>query len=100
MNKDHIQSEFDKLFSELKKIVITWNLLLGFDNSSYDDLVRKLLNHLYSNNYEKIYGTINSELSITYGLMKDDIEIKDYESEVLQWWNNSEKYIDYESNKN
>ena len=88
MNKKEISREFNVDFSELRKIINSWNLIPGSPSDEHDSLNHKILSQLYRvADNDKIGKVIESELIVNYGFFRHEINVKKYAFEILDWWN-------------
>jgi len=86
-NKE-LKRKYDGDFSELRKIINSWNLISGSSNHEFDSLNNKILNQLYKNSEpEKIERILQSELIITYGLFSNEFDSKIFLDRIMNWWN-------------
>lgn len=49
MNEDEIMQKYFSEFSELRKIINSWNFIPDAPNDEFDSLTNKTLSHLYKN---------------------------------------------------
>lgn len=88
MDKIEFKKKYDDDFSELRKIINSWNLISGSSNDEFDSLNNKILNQLYKNSEpEKIERILQSELSTNYGLFRNEFDSKIFSEEIMNWWN-------------
>ncbi len=86
MNKKEIEKEFRDRFSELKKLLNSWDLIPGAPSDEFDGLNQQILNHLYKGaNIEKLERVLEGELVVTYGLFNDDLGIEELTAEIMKW---------------
>ena len=88
MGKNELTREFKGNFSELRKVINSWNLIPGSPNDEFDHLNHKILNQLFKNpEAEKINNILQSELTVYYGLFKNEFDTTSLVSEIIEWWN-------------
>jgi hypothetical protein len=88
MNEVDFLNEFNGKFTELSKLIKSWNLIKVTSRSEFDTLTEKILNKLYEGQSEiKIKQIIESELCVTYGLYKTEFDSNQLTQEVMAWWN-------------
>lgn len=88
MSKKELSREFQGNFSQLRKIINSWDLIPGAPGNEFDSLNHKLLSQLYMEaDTEKINRILQSELIITYGLFESEFDATDLVSEIMNWWN-------------
>jgi hypothetical protein len=87
VSKTELTREFKGNFSELRKIINSWNLIPGAPNDEFDYLNHKILSQLYKNpEFEKINNILQSELIVYYGLFKNEFDATPLVSEIIEWW--------------
>ena len=87
MNKEDLIKEYHGKFRELRKIINSYDLILGSPNDEFDSLNHKILSHLYNGaDFEKIKRILESELTSYYGLFSDETEADKIALEIIQWW--------------
>ncbi len=87
MRKREFNKEFDGNFSELKKIVNSWNLIKGSSNNEFESLCYNILFELNKNSdFEKIERILESELIISYGLNLTEFDSERLSEEIIKWW--------------
>lgn len=87
MNKNELTREFKGNFSELRKIINSWDLIPGSPNDEFDYLNHKLLSQLYKNpEPKKINNILQSELIVYYGLFSNEFDATNLVSEIIEWW--------------
>lgn len=95
MNKELIKKDFKDKFSELRKILNSWDLIPGAPKDEFDGLNHKILSHLYKGaDFEKINRVLESELSVTYGLYHDEFSAEEMTTEIMEWWNSTDKIFE------
>jgi len=95
MNKEPIKKDFKDKFSELRKILNSWDLIPGAPKDEFDGLNHQILSHLYKGaDFEKINRVLESELSVTYGLYHDEFSAEEMTTEITEWWNSSDKIFE------
>jgi hypothetical protein len=88
VNKKELEREFNGNFSELRKIINSWNLIPEAPNNEFDYLNHKLLSQLYKKaDPKKIHNMLQSELTVSYGLFENEFDASGIVSEILDWWN-------------
>jgi len=88
VSKNELTREFKGNFSELRKIINSWNLIPGAPNDEFDYLNHKILNQLYkSPESKRINNILQGELTVYYGLFKSEFDATDLVSEIIDWWN-------------
>lgn len=69
MNDKELKQKYASDFSELRKLINSWNFIPGAPNDEFDSLFNKVLSHLYkSSDFEKIVRVISSELTVKYAV--------------------------------
>jgi len=80
-----IQNEYNGNFSELRKIIKSWNLSHG---NTFDSLNKKILDTLYKNSdYGKVKRILESELITNFGLFYDEFDSEKMTNQIINWWN-------------
>ena len=80
-----IQNEYKGNFSELRKIIKSWNLISG---NEFEFLNKRILDALYKNPEKlKIKRILESELITNYGLYSDEFNSDNLTEEIMNWWN-------------
>jgi len=88
MNKINLRKQYNSDFSQLRKIINSWELFDGAQNDEFDGLNNKILSHLYnSTDFEKLSRVISGELTKNYGIFYDDFYVQKLAEEVSEWWN-------------
>jgi hypothetical protein len=86
-NKE-IKRKFEGDFSELRKIINSWELIPGSPIDEFDDLNHRILSQLYKEvDYEKVERILKSELSSNYGLFNYEFDSKKIIASISEWWN-------------
>ena len=89
MNKINFRKIYNSDFSQLRKIINSWELYDFTSNDEFDSLNNKILSHLYKNaDSEKLSRIIQSELNKNYGLFYNELDTEKLTYEVLEWWQN------------
>lgn len=92
MNRSDIKKDYNDKFSQLRKLINSWELIPGAPKDEFDGLNWQILSHLYKEaDIEKINQILSSELTATFGLYSDEFEARELASEVVQWWNSTDK---------
>ena len=95
MNKELITKDFKNKFSELRKILNSWDLIPGAPKDEFDGLNHQILSHLYKGvDFEKINRVLESELSVTYGLYHNEFSAEEMTTEIMDWWNSTDKIFE------
>ncbi len=85
MDITEIQNEYNGNFSELRKIIKSWNLI---QENEFVSMNKKILDVLYKNtDYEKVKRILESELITNYGLFHDEFNSEKMTTEIANWWN-------------
>ncbi len=93
MNRREIRKEFNEKFLELRKILNAWELIPNSSKDEFDGLNHQILSHLYrGEDFDKIARVIDSELTVTYGLSIDLEDAKEIATDVMEWWNSTDRY--------
>ena len=72
---------------DLNKIIVNWDLIPGSPKDEFDSLTDKVIGHLTKGtDKEKIYDILESELIIRYGLSPSEIELEQFTTEIIDWW--------------
>lgn len=88
MNEVEFLNDFNGKFSELSKLIKSWNLIKVISRSEFDKLTKKILSNLNERQTEiKIKQIIESELCVNYGLYKTEFDSNQLTKEVMTWWN-------------
>lgn len=96
MNKEQIKKDFNCKFSELRKILNSWDLISGAPKDEFDGLNQRILSHLYKGaDFDKLKRVLESELSMTYGLYHDEFGADEMTNEIMEWWSKTDKLSDY-----
>lgn len=89
MNEKELKQKYFSDFSELRKIINSWNFIPGAPTDEFDDISNKILSHLYKNSdFEKITRVISSELTVNYGLYTTEFDSEKLTNEIFEWWEN------------
>ncbi|RLJ31798.1 hypothetical protein CLU97_1237 [Chryseobacterium sp. 7] len=77
-------------FAQLKKLIVSMNLIPGLSKSSFDYLTEKLLQQLEKGaDQEKLERIIETELCVSYGLYRSELNSEELASEIFKWWVNN-----------
>ena len=88
MDKKDLKRIYNGDFSQLRKIINSWNLISGSPEDEFDSLNNKILSELYKNaDEEKIDRILQSELIVTYGLFNDEFDSEIFVNQIMNWWN-------------
>lgn len=88
MEKKDLKRIYDGDFSQLRKIINSWNLISGSPDDEFDSLNNKILTQLYKNSEpEKIDRILQSELTVTYGLFSNEFDSEIFVTQIMNWWN-------------
>ena len=88
MDKKELKRKYDGDFSQLRKIINSWNLISGSPVDEFDSLNNKILNQLYKNaDEEKIDRILQSELIVTYSLFINEFDSEVFVNQIMTWWN-------------
>lgn len=95
MNKEDLRKDFKQKFSELRKILNSWDLIPGAPKNEFDGLNHQILSHLYKRaDFDKVNRVLASELSATYGLYYDEFDAEEMTAEIMEWWNSKDKLFE------
>jgi hypothetical protein len=88
MNKEDILNDFNAKKSELSKLIKLWNVIDMSSKNDFSGLSEKILSKLSEGQTElKIKRIIESELCVTYGLFKTDVDAETLTKQIMTWWN-------------
>jgi hypothetical protein len=88
MNKEDILKDFNRKKAELSKLIKSWNLIDRNSKNEFSRLSDKILIALTEGQSElKIKRVIESELCVTYGLFKTELDTEKLTNEIMIWWN-------------
>ena len=88
MDKKDLKRIYGGDFSQLRKIINSWNLISGSQDDEFDSLNNKILSQLYKNaDEEKIDRILQSELVVTYGLFNKEFASEIFMNQIMNWWN-------------
>lgn len=80
-------TDFTKKFTELSKLIKSWEVIQVSSKGELDLLTEKILNNLYAGQTViKIKRIIESELCVTYGLFKTEFNAEKLSQEIMNWW--------------
>lgn len=89
MSEKELKQKYFSDFSELRKIVNSWNFIPDAPTDEFDALSNKILSHLYKNSdFEKVTRVISSELTVNYGLYTTEFDSVKLTDEIFGWWEN------------
>lgn len=75
-------------FANLKKLIVSMNLVRGLTKHEFDPLVERILQQLENGNTrKKINQIIQSDLS-AYGLFSYEFDSEKITNEIMYWWEN------------
>ena len=87
-DKKELRRKYDGDFSQLRKIINSWNLISGSPDDEFDSINNKILSELYKNaDVEKIDRILQSELIVYYGLFNDEFDSEVFVNQIMNWWN-------------
>jgi hypothetical protein len=87
MNKKEITREYYADFTELRKIINSFDLIAGAPSDEFDHLNHKLLSQLYKEvDSKKINSILKGELVVHYGLFQNDFDATSIVDKILNWW--------------
>ena len=87
--KTELKTKYNVDFSELRKVINSWNLIPGSPNDEFDHLNDKILNQFYKNpKRDKILRILESYLVVYYGLYCDKFNGEEFADGIIQGWNN------------
>jgi hypothetical protein len=85
MKKEQIKKEFQANFTELRKILNSWELIPGAPNDEFDGLNHQTLSNLYKGaDLEKIVHVLESELTVTYGFYHHELGAVEMGTEIIE----------------
>lgn len=88
MRNKELKRNFEGNFSELRKIINSWQLIPGSSGDEFDDLNHRILSQLYKEvDYEKVERILKSELTSNYGLFNYEFDSKKIVESIREWWN-------------
>jgi len=88
VDKKDLKRIYNGDFSQLRKIINSWNLISGSPDDEFDSLNNKILSELYKNpDAEKIDKILQSELVVTYGLFNNEFDSELFVNQIMNWWN-------------
>lgn len=77
-------------FAQLKKLIVSMNLIPGLSKNSFEYLAEKLLQQLEKGaDQEKLERIIETELCVSYGLYRSEFNSEELASEIFKWWVNN-----------
>ncbi|WP_431608806.1 hypothetical protein [Chryseobacterium sp. 'Rf worker isolate 10'] len=77
-------------FAQLKKLIVSMNLIPGLSKSNFDHLTEKLLQQLEKGaDQDKLERIIETELCVSYGLYRYEFNSEELASEIFNWWENN-----------
>ncbi|MHA3047733.1 hypothetical protein JSO59_010315 [Riemerella anatipestifer] len=89
MDKSELKRKYNGDFSELRKIINSWNLIPGSPKDEFDNLSNKILSQLYKQaDDEKIFRILESELIVSYGFFRTETDVQNFTRQIIEWWNN------------
>lgn len=89
MSEKELKQKYFSDFSELRKIINSWNFIPGSSTDEFDALSNKILSHLYKNSdFEKVTKVISSELTVNYGLYTTEFDSVKLTEGIFEWWKN------------
>ncbi len=82
------QSDYNRDFTELKKLIYSMNLISSQSKHTWDPLTQKILQQLEKGaDFEKLKSIIEFELCVTYGLYIDEFNSEEITTDIINWWN-------------
>ncbi|WP_209391479.1 hypothetical protein [Chryseobacterium sp. RR2-3-20] len=85
MDKTELKRRYDRDFSELRKIINSWNLIPGSQNDEFDHLNNKILSQLYKDpKRDEILRVLVNDLVEYYGLYCDEFNGEEFADEIIQ----------------
>jgi hypothetical protein len=74
-------------FSQLRKIVNSWNFIPDTPSDEFDSLTNKILSHLYKDfDFDKITKVLSNELTEYYGLFLSESDSQKLTKDIFEWW--------------
>lgn len=74
-------------FTQLKRLIVSMNLMPAFSKNILDPFTEKILQQLEKGiSFEKLKNIIEYELCVTYGLYFDEFNSEEIASEIMNWW--------------
>lgn len=88
MDKKELIKQYTSYLSELRKIIISFDLIPNARSNEFDSLNQKLLRQLDKEvDKEKIARILKSELIVTYGLFDNKFDTSLIVDTIIGWWN-------------
>ncbi|SEW32487.1 hypothetical protein SAMN05421841_2301 [Chryseobacterium wanjuense] len=74
-------------FAQLKKIIVSMNLIPALSKDQFDLLAEKILKQLENNSdYDKVKQIVENELTVTYGLCRQEFDSGKITDAFFDWW--------------
>lgn len=72
---------------ELRKVIAAHNLMSGNSSDAWDKLIHRVLNKIEKGiDFDDFIQFIESELIVTYGFFKDEVDAKEIAESIEEWW--------------
>ena len=76
-------------FAQLKKLIVSMDLMPSLSKGSFEPLTEKILQQLEKDiDFEKLKNAIEFELCVTYGLYIDEFNSEEITILIMDWWKN------------
>lgn len=86
MNKI-LRNQYNGHINQLRRIINSWNLILGSPLDEFDTLANKLLSHLYKGaDLMKIQNIVKSDFVTIYGFFDHEIDVESFANDIMNWW--------------
>ncbi|MET3538269.1 hypothetical protein [Chryseobacterium limigenitum] len=74
-------------FAELKKLIVSMNLIPSLPKNQFDLLTERILKQLEKgSDYDQIKQIIENELIVTYGLYRQEFNSEKITDDIFDWW--------------
>lgn len=74
-------------FAELKKLIVSMNLIPSLPKNQFDLLTERILKQLEKgSDYDQIKQIIENELIVTYGLYRQEFNSEKITDNIFDWW--------------
>ena len=88
MNNKELKLKYNRDFSNLRKIINSWNLIPESPIDEFDKLTNNILSQLYQNSLpENIEKILQHQLIDYYGIYTKKFNADKFVTDVLTWWN-------------